>query len=150
MQAKHGMEGALALRRWRRSAKLSRSAAANELGISERMLAYYEAGTYPVGRTTKLAVRALAAGLDDRPAMTRDRWVALVGHLLEYERGVPVVGRMVKAGDRQGLQDFLDFVRAGPNPDLALTDPALFQTLRAAVTRAQLGGLAKYRVADAA
>ncbi len=149
MQAKPGMEGALALRRWRRAAKLSRPTAAKELGISERMLAYYEASTHAVPRPILLASRALASGLDDRPAMTRDRWVSLVGNLLEYERGVPVVGRMVKARNREGLRDFLDFVRTGPAPDLALTDPALFQTLRAAVTRAQLGGLAKFHVSEA-
>jgi hypothetical protein len=55
---------------------------------------------------------------------------------------------MLKARDRQGLKDFLDFVRHGPAPDLALTDPALFQSLRAATTRAQLAGLARYRVAE--
>jgi hypothetical protein len=82
--------------------------------------------------------------------MTRDRWVILVGHLLEYERRTPVVGRMPKARDRKGLRDFLDFVRSGPDPDLALTDPALFQTLRSTVTLARLGGLAKFRIADAA
>lgn len=145
MQAKPGMEGAIALRRWRRDAKLTRPKAAAELGISERMLAHYEADP---PRAVLLAIRALAAGLDQRPAMTRQRWVTLVDNLLEYGRGTPVVGRMLKAHDRQGLADFLDFVRRGPNPDLALTDPALFQSLRAAVTRAQLSGLARYRVAE--
>jgi len=150
MQVKPGMEGAIALRLWRRDAKLSRPKAAAELGVSERMLAYYEAGAHPVPRAIMLAVRALAAGLDDRPTMTRERWVTLVANLLEYGRGTPVVGRMLKARDRQGLADFVDFVRKGPDPDLALTDPALFQSLRSAVTRAQLAGLARYRVAEIA
>jgi hypothetical protein len=150
MQAKPGMEGAVVLRRWRRDAKLSRLKAAAELGISERMLAYYEAGTHPVPRAILLAIRALAAGLDDRATMTRERWVTLTANLLEYGHGTPVVGRMLKARDRQGLGDFLDFVRKGPDPHLALTDPALFQSLRAAVTRAQLAGLARYRVAELA
>ena len=70
----------------------------------------------------------------------RERWVTLVRNLLDYGRGEPVVGRMLRERDRDGLRDFLAFVRRGPDPDLALTDPALFQSLRSAVTRAQLGG----------
>ena len=73
--------------------------------------------------------------------------MVLVRRLLEYGEGVPVVGRMLKARDRQGLADFLAFVKRGPDPALALTDPALFQALRASVTRAQLSGLAHYRLA---
>jgi transcriptional regulator with XRE-family HTH domain len=150
MQTKPGLDGAVALRRWRRDARLTRPKAAAELGVSERMLAYYEAGTHPVPRVVLLAIRALSAGLDDRPMMSRQRWVALVDNLLEYGRGSPVVGRMLKAGDRDGLGDFLDFVRVGPATEFALTDPALFQSLRAAVTRAQMAGLGQYRVAKAA
>jgi transcriptional regulator with XRE-family HTH domain len=148
MPAKPGIQGAVTLRRWRRDAHLSRPAAAAALGISERMLAYYETGEYAVPRTVLLAVLALAANLAERPTMTRERWVTLVGNLRQYGSGVPVVGRMMQARDLQGLRDFLDFVMIGPDPDLALTDPALFQTLRAAVTRAQLAGLARYCLCD--
>ena len=56
---------------------------------------------------------------------------------------------MLRARDRRGLADFLAFVRRGPDPALALTDPALFRALRAAVTRAQFSGLARYRLARA-
>ena len=58
----------------------------------------------------------------------------------------PVVGRMLRTGDRRGIADFLEFVRKGPAPDLALTDPALFRSLRSAVTSAQLAGLARFRL----
>lgn len=153
MAAAPGLEQAIALRRWRRDSELTRRAAAVELGISERMLAYYETGQRPVPRTVMLAARALAAGLDaaaDEPGYSRERWVTLVHNLLDYGAEIPVVGRMLKARDRQGLADFLAFVRRGPDPSLALTDPALFRALRAAVTRAQLAGLARYHVNHAA
>lgn len=65
---------------------------------------------------------------------------------MDDNSGVPVVGQMLKAGDRAGLSDFLAFVKRGPNPDLALTDPALFQSRRAAATPGQLAGFAHYRV----
>lgn len=152
MRVKEGLGGAVTLRRWRRDAPLTRPQAAEALGISERMLAYYEAGERVVPRAILLAVRALAGGLDeDRCAegLDRERWVILIERLLDYGSGVPVVGRMLRARDRRGLADFLAFVRRGPDPALALTDPALFQSLRAAVTRAQLAGLARYRLRGA-
>ena len=68
-------------------------------------------------------------------------------NLLAYGQGEPVVGRMLRAGDRDHLVDFLGFVRRGPDADLALTDPSLYQSLIAAVTRAHLAGLARFNVA---
>ena len=141
-----GMESAIALRRWRRDAGLSRVKASEALGISERMLAYYEVGEHPVPRTVLLAVRALIAGLEESDILPRERWVALVRNLLDYGRDEPVVGRMLRAKDRQGLADFLAFVRRGPDPDLALTDSALFRSLREVVTRAQLAGLTRFKM----
>ena len=142
------IEGAVELRRWRRGTGLSRAQAAAELGISERMLAYYETGEYPTPRAVRLATRALAAGLGYDKPLTRERWVTLVQNMLEYGRGEPVVGHMLRAGDREHLDDFLGFVRRGPDADLALTDPSLFQSLVAAVTRAHLAGLARFRLRD--
>jgi hypothetical protein len=55
-----------------------------------------------------------------------------------------------QARDRKGVANFPDVVRAGSDPDPPLTDPALFQSLRGAMTRAQLAGLARYRVAESA
>jgi len=128
---------------------LTRHAAAAELGISERMLAYYEAGERPVPRAVMLAIHALAAGLDDGlqgKGQARERWVVLVRNVLDYAAGVPVVGRMLRARDHLNLADFLEFVRQGPEPDMALTDPALFRSLREVVTRAKLAGPARYRI----
>jgi len=146
-----GMEGAIALRRWRRNAGLSRPAAAGELGISERMLAYYEAGERPVPRAILLAQRAISSGLgrviEDTPS-TRERWVELVRSVLSYGAGEPVVGRLIRGGEAEQLAGFLTFIRQGPDPSLALTDPALFRSLRAAITRAQLGGLGTFQVAS--
>ena len=147
MEIPTNIEGAVELRRWRRRAALSRTRAAAELGISERMLAYYETGEHPTPRSVRLATRALAAGLGFDTPLTRDRWVTLVQNLLAYGQGEPVVGRMLRAGDRDHLVDFLGFVRRGPDADLALTDPSLYQSLVAAVTRAHLAGLARFNVA---
>jgi transcriptional regulator with XRE-family HTH domain len=146
MELPTNIQDAIELRRWRRRAGLSRARAAADLGISERMLAYYETAEHKTPRSVLLATRALAAGLGDACDFPRDRWVALVRNLLDYGQGEPVVGRMLRERDRDGLRDFLAFVRRGPDPDLALTDSALFQSLRAAVTRAQLGGLAQFRI----
>ena len=101
---------------------------------------------HPTPRAVLLATRALAVGLGDERDFPRERWVTLVRNLLDYGQGEPVVGRMLRERDRDGLRDFLAFVRRGPDPDLALTDPALIQSLRSAVTRAQLGGVARFRI----
>lgn len=149
MDVKEGLKGAVALRRWRRASELTRSAAADELGISERMLAYYESGERPVPRAVLLAVKALTAGLQEGPeaeGLTRERWVVVVKNVMDYGVGEPVVGRLLRERNRRAMGDFLAFIKRGPDPALALTDPALFRTLRSAVTRAQLSGLARYRM----
>ncbi len=156
MKAIEGMRDAINLRRWRRDMRMTRSDASARLGISERMLAYYEAGERPAPKPVLLAAKALAAGLDegvveDGPdAAARARWAELVRNLLAYGGGEPVVGRMLRNRDRDGLDDFLRFVKRGPDSALALTDPALFQSLSAAVLRAHLSGLSRYRVDPAA
>lgn len=147
-----GNENAIAaviLRRRRRRAGLAVAVAARELGVSPRMLAYYESGTHPV----QLAVEALDAGLTPaaeelvRPG-ARDRWVWLVDAMRSYGRGEPVVGRMLRARDREGLVELLAFMRRGPDPQLALTDPALFRMLREGCTRAHLAGLGRATVSE--
>lgn len=139
---------AVVLKRWRRRSGLAVAVAARELGVSPRMLSYYESGSHPVPRTVQLAVEALEAGLTPsaesmaRPG-ARERWVWLVDAMRSYGRGEPVVGRMLRARDREGLVDLLAFMRRGPDPQLALTDPALFRTLREGCTRAHLAGLGR-------
>ena len=127
---------------------VTRQVAAADLGISERMLAYYESGGHRVPRAILLAARALAAGLDNDPCGgdARERWVLLVRNVVDYGRGSPVVGRMLRERDHRGMADFLAFVKRGPDPALALTDPALFRSLRSAVTTARLAELARFRV----
>ena len=80
------MEGALALRRWRRAERLTRIEASLQLGVSERMLAYSESEARPTPRAIVLAVRALSAGLDnerDQNWGDRERWVTLVRNLMD-------------------------------------------------------------------
>jgi len=50
-----------ALRDWRKKRSLSLEAAAEALGISRRMIAYYESGKKPVPRVVALATRGLDA-----------------------------------------------------------------------------------------
>ena len=121
-----GVEDAIELRRWRRDAGITRPAAAADLGISERMLAYYEAGGHRVARAILLAARARKAGLDNAPGGAgdaRERWVVLVRHVVAYGRGEPVVGRMLRERDRRGIADFLAFVKKGPDPHWRLPIP---------------------------
>lgn len=137
---------AASLRRWRRQAGLTVAAAATELGVSRRMLAYYETGDHPAPRAIQLAVKALSAGMepDAPPKDARRRWVALVERMRAYGDGAPVFGQLLRARDEEGLADMLRFVRLGPDPRLAMTDPALFKTLRGACTKAQLAGLGQF------
>ena len=48
---------------WRARLGLSQQAAAEALGISKRMLIYYEQGQHAIPRTVALACAALAYGL---------------------------------------------------------------------------------------
>lgn len=51
-----------AFRRWREAQGYTLVAAARALGISRRMIAYYEKGERPIPRVVALATRALEAG----------------------------------------------------------------------------------------
>ncbi len=143
---------ALLLRKWRQAANLTRAEAAAKLGLSTRMLAYYESAEREVPRHVMLAVRMLAAEAGLRlPAggMDRSAWVSSVDNAVAYARGEPVVGRFMKNGQHADLRNLLILLRSGPDPDLALTDPALFRTLREAGTKAFLSGIGSLRVPDA-
>lgn len=52
---------AQAFRRWRESRAYTLDAAARALGLSRRMIAYYEKGERPIPRVVSLATRALEA-----------------------------------------------------------------------------------------
>lgn len=142
------MNGVL-LRAWRRRTGRTQEEAARDLGLSRRMLAYYEGGEHEVPRSVLLAARALERGLEPLAAPApgaRERWVAAVDDLRAYGRGDPVVGKLMRQRERARLGAFLAIVASGPDPRLAMTDPALFRTLQAACTRAQLAGLGRYRL----
>ena len=49
------------LRRWRKRQAYTLDAAAKALGVSRRMIAYYEKGERPIPRVVALATRALEA-----------------------------------------------------------------------------------------
>ncbi len=131
----------LEIRSWRRQARLNRREGARELGISERMLAYYESGEFDVPKTVLLAVRHLANTGDTERTLGRDRWVGVVDAMLRYTRGEPVVGEFLKARQLDQLADLIELGRRGPDPRLALTDPALFRALREGSTRMHMAGV---------
>jgi len=113
------------------------------------VFAAYEAGHTPVPKAVMLAVAAIERGLEapgvpERGA--RERWVAVVSDMTRYARGEPVFGEMVLAGDRDRLAEFVRMAKAGPDPDIALTDPALHATLMAACCRARAAGVARCRI----
>lgn len=141
------IEGRL-LRVWRKKLGFSPQEAAAFLGISERALVAYEDGRKKVPRIVLLAARAVERGLEPLQAPVpgaRDLWVRLIDDMTRYAKGEPVVGEILKARDRDRLNAFLQMVRSGPEPSLALTDPALFSTLQEACTRAFLLGVGQYR-----
>jgi len=78
--------------------------------------------------------------------MGRERWVKAVDHLLRYGSGEPVAGRLLRQRRLQDLTDMLDLARRGPDPAMAMTDPARFTALRNAATKAYLAGLLMFRV----
>jgi hypothetical protein len=108
------------------------------------MLAYYEDGTYDVPKAVTLAVRLLASEAGIRlpgSGMDHQRWGEAVAHAVAYVRGEAIVGRLIREGRQSELRDLLQLLKNGPPPDMALTDPALFRTLREAGTKAWLSGL---------
>jgi predicted transcriptional regulator len=50
-----------AFRRWRKSRSFTLDTAAEALGVSRRMIAYYEKGERPIPRVVALATRGLEA-----------------------------------------------------------------------------------------
>jgi DNA-binding XRE family transcriptional regulator len=54
---------AQAFRRWRERKAYTLDTAAQALGVSRRIVAYYDRGTRPIPRTVALAVKALELGL---------------------------------------------------------------------------------------
>jgi predicted transcriptional regulator len=52
-----------AFRRWRERKAYTLDTAAQALGLSRRIVAYYDRGTRPIPRTVALAVKALDLGL---------------------------------------------------------------------------------------
>jgi transcriptional regulator with XRE-family HTH domain len=132
---------AFEIRGWRRQARLNRREGARALGISERMLAYYESGEFEVPKTVLLAVRYLANTGDTERTLGRDRWVGVVDAMLRYARGEPVVGEFLKGRQLDRLADLVELGRRGPDPRLALTDPALFRALRDGSTKMHMAGV---------
>lgn len=124
----------------RRRLRMTRPEMAQALGVSERTLAYYEAGR-PVPKYIKLALEALSGGISAEMRMGRERWVAAVDNLLRYGQGEPVVGRLLRTRRLQELSDMVDLARFGPDAAMAMTDPALFRSLRDAATKAYLTGV---------
>jgi len=139
----------LLLRRSRRRTSRSPAEFAGDLGIELALLESYENGGEPVPHLVRLAARALEHRLEplqEPPTDARDQWVDLVSDMLAYAREEPVISRLLLDPDRGRLRRFLDFLVTGPDKALALTDPALFRSLREACTRALVAGWGRYRV----
>lgn len=133
-------KGARFLKGWRQGMNLSQEKSASLLGVSTRMYAYYESGSKDLPVKVFLACHALSKGQQERMSLPRDRWVALVDNVHRYVAGEEVVGRMVRNKEWQALRDLMDAVKTA-DAELAMTDPALFQAMRQAGTKAYLSGL---------
>ena len=134
------VKGARFLKGWRQDMNLSQEKSAQLLGVSPRMYAYYESGSKDLPVKVFLACHALSKGRQQRMSLPRDRWVALIENINRYVAGEEVVGRMIRNQEWQALRDLMDSVRTA-DAELAMTDPALFQAMRKAGTKAYMSGL---------
>ncbi len=81
--------------------------------------------------------------------LPRERWVDLVQRAKQINAGEPIIGRMMVNGMWQELRDLMDLARLGPNPQLAITDPKLFVSLREAGTKIYLSGIMEFPLPSA-
>lgn len=135
------------LRDWRQKLSISKDEAARKLGIDKIQYEAYEDGQsnmpLPLWSKCRMIQKSPFGEIFfDAP---RERWVKAVDMSRRFVSGENVIGEMISKGMWQELRDFMDLARLGPDPDLALTDPSLFMTLREAGTRAYLSGLMHFK-----
>jgi len=131
---------------WRMRLSISVKEAAALLEVSDDEYLAFETGD----KDTPLKIVKRSRQLEQNPDamryldLPRERWVDVVERAKQINAGEPIVGRLMVNGMWQELRDLMDLARLGPNPQLAITDPKLFVSLREAGTKIYLSGIMEF------
>lgn len=133
---------------WRTQMSMSKDEAAKALSVDLEYYRELERGAVDLPLSLWRVCLAIAKNRDEplvATSLPRDRWVRMVENSLAYLKNEHHISSLIKQRQWEEIADFMDFMRAGPHVDLAITDPHLFRKLREAGTRAALSGLLHFK-----
>ena len=136
------------LREWREQLSIGVETASDALGVELDDYRLYELGglDLPVAVWRKcVAIKKGGSPEQAIVSLPRDRWVRMVDNAIASLKDEHHISRLIQSEQWEEVADFMDFMRTGPNHDLALTDPHLYRRLREAGTRAALSGLMHFK-----
>ena len=136
------------LANWRAQMSFSATEAANALGVDEDVYSGFETGLADLPVAIWRRCQALSKGKPVEAVPTslpRDRWVRLVENSLAFLENEHHISSLIRDECWEEVSDFMEYMRVGPDMDMALTDPHLFRQLREAGTRAFLSGLMHFK-----
>jgi hypothetical protein len=137
------------LRAWREQLSITADTAADALGIELEVYQAYEEGKLdlPISLWRRCQNMKTTGDMNapESVSLPRDRWVRMVENSMSYLRNEHHMSRLILEEKWEEVADFMNYMRSGPNHDLALTDPHLYRHLREAGTRAALSGLMHFR-----
>ena len=126
----------------------SATEAANALGVDEEVYQGFETGLADLPLAIWRKCQALSRGkpVEAMPtSLPRDRWVRMVENSLAFLKNEHHISSLIREERWEEVSDFMEYMRVGPDMDMALTDPHLFRQLRDAGTRAFLSGLMHFK-----
>jgi hypothetical protein len=134
------------LNEWRMRMSISVNRAAELLETPEEEYVSYEIGQRDLPFNLYRRCKQLEVNPHSKAnfSLPRDRWVAVVEMASRINAGEPVIGDLLRHGKWAELKDMMDFAQLGPAPQLALTDPKLFVSLREAATKIYLTGIMEF------
>lgn len=136
------------LTKWRTKMSFSSAEAARALDLEEETYRVFESGRDDLPVAVWRGCLALSKGLSldtIATSLPRDRWVRMVENSLAFLENEHHISSLIRAERWEEVSDFMEYMRVGPDRDMALTDPHLFRQLREAGTRAFLSGLMHFK-----
>ncbi|WP_425624935.1 hypothetical protein [Agrobacterium radiobacter] len=133
---------------WRAKMSFSRLEAAKALEMDEDAYNGFESGLadLPVAIWRKCQALSKGSPIVSVPmSLPRDRWVRMVDNSLAFLENEHHISSLIREERWEEVADFMDYMRVGPDMDMAMTDPHLFRQLREAGTRAFLSGLMHFK-----
>jgi hypothetical protein len=127
---------------------LDMSQAAQALEMSNDDYRGFETGQadLPVAVWRKCQALSLGQSVGSVPtSLPRDRWVRMIENSKAFLENEHHISSLIRDERWEEVSDFMEYMRLGPDMDLALTDPHLFRQLREAGTRAFLSGLMHFK-----